>query len=44
MIRVNNGFYNPGGVYDDFDYLLEDIKMKNKVIKSSSNVKNKRGR
>ena len=39
MVRVNNGFYNPGGVYDDFDYLLEDFKMKIKVIKSSRNVK-----
>ena len=33
MISVNNGFYNPGGVFDDFDELLNEIKMiKEKII------------
>ena len=39
MIRVNNAFYNPGGVYDNFEDLLKDIKMKVWNIESSINVK-----
>ena len=27
-IAINHGFYNPGGVYDDFDELLSEIKEK----------------
>ena len=37
MINANDGFYNPGGVYDDFDDLLDDIKMT--VKKIDSNIK-----
>ena len=37
MISVNNGFYNPGGVFDDFDELLNEMKIiKEKII---SNIK-----
>ena len=39
MIRVNNAFYNPGGIYDNFEDLLKDIKMKVGSIESSINVK-----
>jgi len=28
MTSVNDGFFNPGGVYDNFDELLKDIKEK----------------
>ena len=28
MISIKDGFYNPGGVYDDFDELLNEIKEK----------------
>ena len=28
MIEVNNDFYNPGGVYDDFNELIKEIKIK----------------
>ena len=28
MISIKDGFYNPGGVYDDFDELLSEIKEK----------------
>ena len=28
MIEVNNGFYNPGGVYDDCNELVKEIKIK----------------
>jgi len=27
MISVNDGFYNPGGVFDDFDELLYEMKL-----------------
>ena len=37
-IAVNNGFYNPGGVYDDFDLLLNDIKKKKNRIQSNINI------
>ena len=36
MIAVNDGFYNPGGVYDNFENLLEDIKLK--LVKIESNI------
>jgi len=26
MMTVNNGFYNPGGVFDDFNVLLNEMK------------------
>ena len=39
MIKVNDVFYNPGGVYDNFDYLFKDIKIKIGNIESSINVK-----
>ena len=38
MIAVNDGFYNPGGIYDDFETLLEDIKLKMKKIESNINI------
>ena len=28
MVSIKDGFYNPGGVYDDFDELLSEIKEK----------------
>ena len=28
MESVNNGFFNPGGVYDDFNELIIDLKRK----------------
>ena len=39
MISVNDGFYNPGGVYDDFEKLSEDIKLKMKKIESNIRIK-----
>ena len=39
MIEVNDGFYNPGGVYDDFEKLSEDIKLKMKKIESNIKIK-----
>ena len=30
MVAINDGFYNPGGVYDDFGKLKKDIKLKMK--------------
>ena len=45
MITVNDGFYNPGGVYDDFDELFNDLKKnmkKNKLdIKIKPRIKDK---
>ena len=32
MRSVNDGFFNPGGVYDNFDELLNHLKGK-KIIK-----------
>ena len=33
MISANNGFYNPGGVFDDFDDLLNEMKIiKEKIV------------
>ena len=44
-ITVNNGFYNPGGVYDNFYKLLNEIKiLKEKIvsnIKIKQRIKNK---
>ena len=37
MIALNNGFYNPGGIYDDFNILLKEMKIINEKI--ISNVK-----
>jgi hypothetical protein len=34
MIEVNNGFYNPGGVYDNFEELIKEIKIKMQKIDS----------
>ena len=32
MTLINNGFYNPGGVFDDFDSLLNEMKeLSNKI-------------
>jgi hypothetical protein len=42
MIEVNNGFYNPGGVYDNFNMLLKDIKIKMQTIDSITNIKPRR--
>ena len=42
MIEVNNGFYNPGGVYNNFNMLLKDIKIKMKTIDSITNIKPRR--
>ena len=35
MVSINHGFYNPGGVFDDFDALLNE--MKNLSVKIASN-------
>ena len=35
MISVNNEFYNPGGVFDDFNQLLNEIKIKKEKIVSN---------
>ncbi len=37
MIEIKDDFYNPGGVYDDFDELLNELK--NKEINSNLEVK-----
>ena len=37
MISVNDGFYNPGGVFDDFDELLYEMKLI--IEKIDSNIK-----
>jgi hypothetical protein len=37
MISVNDGFYNPGGVFDDFDELLYEMKLI--MGKIDSNIK-----
>jgi len=37
MITINDGFYNPGGVYDNFDILLYDIKMNQQKLESNIN-------
>jgi len=34
IIEVNNGFYNPGGVYDNFEKLIKEIKIKIQQIDS----------
>jgi len=39
MITVNDGFYNPGGVYDDFDKLFNDLKKNMKKIKLDIKIK-----
>ena len=37
LLTVNNDFYNPGGVFDDFDNLLNEMKnVKNQIV---SNIK-----
>ena len=41
MINANDGFYNPGGIYDDFDELLDDIKMTIKKIDSNNKIYSK---
>ena len=41
MINANDGFYNPGGIYDDFDELLDDIKMTIKKIDSNNNIESR---
>ena len=38
-IAVNNGFYNPGGVYDSFDELLGVMKKMSKKIDSIIKIK-----
>ncbi len=38
MIMVNDGFYNPGGVYDNFNELLIKIKTINNQIDSITNI------
>ena len=39
MIMVNDGFFNPGGIYDDFDDLLKEIKKVIKNIVSNNKIK-----
>ena len=39
MMTLNNGFYNPGGIYDDFDKLFNEIKIINEKILSNINIK-----
>ena len=38
MISVNDGFYNPGGVFDDFDELLYEMKLIMGKIDSNINI------
>ena len=44
-IKVNSGFYNPGGVYDNFDDLLNEInKLEEKIVSNiriKQRIKNK---
>ena len=41
-IAINHGFYNPGGVYDDFDQLIFEIK--NKILgKNIIDIEERRG-
>ena len=37
-ISVKNGFYNPGGVYDDFQQLLNQMLYIRKIIESTLNL------
>ena len=39
IIAVNDGFYNPGGVYDDFDELFNDLKKNMKKYKLDIKIK-----
>ena len=38
MVAINDGFYNPGGVYDDFVELKKDIKLKMEKMESNINI------
>ena len=38
MIALNNSFYNPGGIYDDFDILLKEMKKLNEKIVSKVKI------
>ena len=38
MIMVNNGFYNPGGVYDDFEELFYEMKIIINKIESNHKI------
>ena len=39
MVTVNDGFYNPGGVHDDFNILLNEMKKLNEKIISGIKIK-----
>ena len=39
MISINNGFYNPGGVFDDYDKLIDNIKLVMNKIDSKIEIK-----
>ena len=39
IIEVNNNFYNPGGVYDDFNELVKEIKIRMKKIDLIPDIK-----
>ena len=38
MVAINNGFYNPGGVFDNFDELLNEMKNLGEKIASNFNI------
>ena len=38
MIALNNNFYNPGGIYDDFNILFEKMKILNENICSNPKI------
>ena len=38
MIALNDSFYNPGGIYDDFDILLKEMKKLNEKIVSKVKI------
>ena len=42
MISVNDGFYNPGGVFDDFDELLYEMKLITKNLDQNIKIERRR--
>ena len=42
MISVNDGFYNPGGVFDDFDELLYEMKLITKKLDENIKIERRR--
>ena len=38
MIMIKHGFYNPGGVYDNFNNVLHELKVVKEKIVSNSNI------